>query len=146
MVIESDSIRLNIHAADWREAVTLAALPLVEGGYITLGYIESIIKSVEEMGPYIVIAPGLALSHARPDETVIRNGLALTTLASPVDFGSENDPVSVILTLAATDSESHLEKLQAVAEILADDGRMEVVKAAKDAGGLAEFINNASSV
>ena len=42
---------------------------------------------VDEHGPYIVIAPGLALAHARPGPEVLADGLAVVTLAEPVPFG-----------------------------------------------------------
>jgi hypothetical protein len=38
------------------------------------------IRMIEEHGPYVVIAPGLALAHARPGPDVLADGLAVVTL------------------------------------------------------------------
>ena len=44
---------------------------LVDSDYnLQKDYIDLTIKCVEENGPYIVIIPGLALSHSRPDVSV----------------------------------------------------------------------------
>lgn len=76
------------------------------------------IQSVRELGPYIVIMPGFALAHAAPCEEVLKSDVALITLESPVEFGSPNDPVSVVLCLGCTDSTSHLDTLSGIAETL----------------------------
>ncbi len=41
--------------------------------------------------------PGFALAHAAPCEEVLKSDVALITLETPVEFGSPNDPVSVVL-------------------------------------------------
>ncbi|CAM3747133.1 Mannitol-specific cryptic phosphotransferase enzyme IIA component [Klebsiella quasivariicola] len=52
----------------WENAIRLAAEPLLAQEYIT-----AILKSHEEIGPYYVLAPGLAMPHARPEQGVLRN-------------------------------------------------------------------------
>ena len=62
------------------------------------------IETVEKMGPYIVIAPGLALAHSRPSEAVLKTGLSWVRLSTPVKFGNKaNDPVSLVIGLAGHD-------------------------------------------
>lgn len=119
-MIELRNIRTRVPAADWREAVRQSGELLAASNYITRDYINLTISSIEEMGPYVVLMPGLALAHARPDASVLKTGLSLITLEQPVNFGCENDPVSVVLTLACRDSESHLKMLGDLAVILAD--------------------------
>jgi len=59
-----------------------------------------------------VIAPGLAMPHARPNDSVLETGMSLVTLAEPVSFGhAKNDPVRVVFGLAALDHDKHLELL-----------------------------------
>jgi PTS system ascorbate-specific IIA component len=79
------------------------------------------IRMIEEHGPYIVIAPGLALAHARPGPEVLASGLSVVTLAEPVSFGHpHNDPVSVILGLAIAAGDDHLAAVASVANIFND--------------------------
>lgn len=82
------------------------------------------IRVVEEHGPYIVIAPGFALAHARPDASVTRTGMSFLRLASPVAFGHEsNDPVRLVMALAARDDETHRDALASLATVLSDPER-----------------------
>ena len=113
-VIEARNIKLNVDASDWRDSMIKSGQLLVDSDYITKDYIDLTIKCVEENGPYIVIIPGLALSHSRPDVSVKKTGLSLITLSKPVCFNCDNDPVDIVLTLAATDDTSHLQKLQSM--------------------------------
>jgi PTS system ascorbate-specific IIA component len=76
---------------------------------------------IQEHGPYVVIAPGLALAHSRPGPTVVADGLAVVTLARGVDFGHPyNDPVTVVVGLATASTAAHLEAVAAVANVFND--------------------------
>ena len=89
------AIHLGATAQDWRAAVRLAGDALVTSGATAPAYTDEMIATVEQLGPYIVIAPGIALAHSRPSPAVLRAGISLVTLARPVDFGHRtNDPVS----------------------------------------------------
>ena len=124
-IIARHNLRTGLRAADWREAVRLAGGVLEQAGSITHDYTEAMVTAVEELGPYIVIMPGFAIAHAAPSPAVLREDLALITLADEVCFGSPNDPVRLILCVACVDRESHVRALQAVAEVLCGDGVME---------------------
>ena len=113
---------------DWQTAVRIASKPLLEQGYIEESYIEAIISSVNEIGPYIVLAPKVAVPHASPDAGVHRLGISLLQLKEPVNFGSEDDEdknVQLIFVLATVDSTAHLKALQQLALILDDDDIIE---------------------
>lgn len=86
---------------------------------------------IEEHGPYVVIAPGLALAHARPGPAVIGNGLSIVTLDEPVNFGHpHNDPVKVVLGLALVNADEHLAAVAAVANVFNDSQAIEELAAA----------------
>lgn len=139
-IIAKENLRVGLKAADWKEAIRLAGGVLEEAGSITNEYTENMIKAVEELGPYIVIMPGFAIAHAAPCEAVKKEDLALITLAEPVSFGSPNDPVNLMLCVACIDRESHVRALQAVAEVLCEDGIMDRLAAAASADELAEIL------
>lgn len=121
VLIEKSKMRVHVPAADWEEAIRAAGKVLEEAGSITSSYTDAMIGAVKELGPYMVIMPGFAIAHAAPSEAVLREDLALITLAAPVTFGCPNDPVSVILCVACTDRESHVRALQRVALALDDE-------------------------
>lgn len=125
------AIALRVPAADWRAAIRAAAEALQASGSAEAGYGERMIALVEEYGPYIVIAPGLALAHARPGDDVHTAGLALVTLAEPVAFGhAHNDPVSVVIGLAATEADQHVAAVAALANVFNDESLVPALAAA----------------
>ena len=113
------SIKLQQSCVSWRETFELAGLGLVESNRTTATYTNEMIQAFEELGPYMVIAPGIALAHGRPSEAVLATGLSLVTLSTPVVFGSTaNDPVSLVIGLAAVDHDSHIDLMAALSELL----------------------------
>ncbi|MEI3191446.1 MAG: PTS sugar transporter subunit IIA [Lachnospiraceae bacterium] len=130
-MLEESHVQIHVHADDWEDAIRKAGNVLVTAGSIDTSYIEHMIQSVKTLGPYIVIMPGFALAHASPCEAVKKSDIALITLDHPIDFGSENGPVSVILCLACTDSSSHLDRLSQIAELLMQEHKIEQIASAQ---------------
>jgi len=63
-------IRVGVTAGDWRQAIRQAGQLLVDDGRITAAYVDAMIRSVETLGPYMVLMPGFALAHAAPSAAV----------------------------------------------------------------------------
>ena len=125
-LLSLDNIQLGVDVDNWKEAIEVAAQPLLEKDVITRDYVNAMVESVIKFGAYIVIGPGLALAHARPEDGANELGLSITTLKTPVNFGSvDNDPVKIIFCLAAVDSHSHLDVMQAIVRLLYKPGRIE---------------------
>ena len=120
-------------ANDWRDAIRLAGDALARGGATTPDYTDQMIATVEQLGPYIVIAPGLALAHSRPSEAVKSTGLSWVGLSTPVEFGSKkNDPVHLVIGLAALDHEAHLVAMQQLARLVSDKERLTMLASLTD--------------
>ncbi len=140
-LIAGDSIQLGAPAADWRAAVRVSGDALVASGATSPAYTDEMIATVEQLGPYIVIAPGIALAHSRPSPAVHRPGISLVTLAKPVEFGNrQNDPVQLVVGLAAPDDEGHVTALATLAEFLADEGRRTALLSAPDPASIRRMI------
>ena len=73
-IIKEEHIQLREKVANWEESIQVAAAPLLQEGYFNDDYVKSMIKSVHDMGPYIVIAPEIAIAHARPNDNVHKVG------------------------------------------------------------------------
>jgi PTS system ascorbate-specific IIA component len=122
------SILLQQSAVDWRECFQLAGNALVASRRVTESYIEEMIQAFEELGPYMVIAPGIALAHARPSAAVLETGLSIVTLKEPVAFGSaNNDPVRLVIGLAAVDHDSHIDLMAALSELLMNETKVNIL-------------------
>ena len=115
------SITLKAKASDWKQAIELSGAGLVASGRTTAEYTKAMVQAFEELGPYMVIAPGIALTHARPSEAVLSTGLSLVTLSEPIPFGNiTNDPVSLVIGLCALDHDNHIDLMASLSELLMD--------------------------
>lgn len=141
-IIAKTNIELKVRAQDWRHAMQLAGNLLSQNGYTTEVYTREMIQAVETLGPYIVVAPGIALAHSRPAPSVILTGLSLTTLVEPIHFGSEeNDPVEIVFGLCATDSNNHIQIISRLVEFLDDEENLEFLKRSTDVDDVWRAIN-----
>lgn len=131
--LPASAVTVGAHAADWRAAVELAGEALARSGATEPGYAARMVQVIEEFGAYIVIAPGLALAHARPGPDVLADGLSLVTLAEPVVFGHpHNDPVSVVIGLAVSTPEAHVTSVAELANVFNDPDSIPALAAATD--------------
>ncbi len=136
----------KVEVTGWREAIRASCQPLVGSGAIEERYAERCIEIVEEQGPYIVVAPGIALAHARPENGVKRLCLSVTTLNEPVEFGHpENDPVDLVFAFGSPDSEQHIGLLQTLAERLQEGlaRRLREAQTSKELDSLMRAVANA---
>ena len=109
-------VRVQREARDWRQAVTYAGQPLVDAGCARPGFTDRLISVIETYGPYMVIAPGLALVHAHPGLDSLENGLSAATFPRGVNFGhSHFDAVGLVLGLTAASPAEHLAIIAEVA-------------------------------
>ena len=127
-LIDIESIELGVKAQDWVEAIRKSGDYLINKGKITTDYVENVITAVKKLGPYIVIMPGVAFAHARPDSSVKETCMHMIRLEEPVEFGSTyNDPVKIIIMFAAVDSNEHIEVLQDIANLMMDKKNVETL-------------------
>ncbi|AST96288.1 BglG family transcription antiterminator [Shouchella clausii] len=142
-LMSEDHIELNVRAANWQEAIYAAAKPLERSGAITKNYAEAMIASVQEYGPYIVLAPGVAIAHARPEDGVNELSVSFIQLAEPIPFGNpDNDPVFLVICLAASDSFSHLKAFRSIVKLINDEQRLDAIKAATSKQTLTKIVLN----
>ncbi|WP_213996414.1 PTS sugar transporter subunit IIA, partial [Tepidanaerobacter syntrophicus] len=101
------------------EAIRKGGEVLVREGFVEPRYVDAMIKNVKELGPYIVIAPGIAMPHARPEDGVKKVCMSLVTLKEPVEFGNAtNDPVRIVVSLGAADNTNHIKALSELSDFL----------------------------
>lgn len=129
ILLEKQNVRILNEAKDWKTAIRFSVMPLEEQGYVETRYKEEIISNVVSMGPYIVLAPYVALPHARPEQGVIKSQIAVTLYKNEVFF-EKGIPAKLFIVLAASDNSSHLDALVSITEILQDEAKVaEILKA-----------------
>ena len=123
--ISADDITIGIAADGWEDAIEKSAKTLLDKGFIEPSYVDAMIQVVKDNGPYIVISKHIALAHARPECVVNKMGVTFATLNPPVEFGAgQLDPVKIIITLAATDNNAHIDVMGELAELLMDEEKI----------------------
>jgi len=137
-------IQFESSVSTWEEAIIMSAQPLLEGEYVDQGYIDAMIDSVNEYGPYIVIAPKVAMPHARPETGSKKIGYSILKLEQPIGFSEEPEhQVELLVALSCVNAESHLEILQFIVEVLSDSERFDsALKATTKTELLDIFQNN----
>jgi transcriptional antiterminator/mannitol/fructose-specific phosphotransferase system IIA component (Ntr-type) len=131
-LLTENTISLGVSANTWEEAVRLSGNLMVKAGCVEPTFVDAMVEFVKTNGPYVVIAPGIAIPHARPEDGVKKMCISLITLDNPVEFGSEdNDPVDLVIGLAAIDNSSHLDALAELIEILGDNQKQCIIRNAK---------------
>ncbi|MCJ7624478.1 MAG: PTS sugar transporter subunit IIA [Anaerolineaceae bacterium] len=141
--IEKKTIRTNVKVNSWQEAVQQSGDLLVAAELVETSYVNAMIETTQELGPYCVIAPGIAMPHARPETGVKNNGYAAITLSEPVEFGNpDNDPVFLVLAFCALDHDSHIESLKLMANAISQEGFSIRAKQAINEAELEKVLNS----
>lgn len=132
-ILSKEHIQVKVKCKTWEEAIYKSAEPLLEKGYIASRYIDNIFKKIEKYGPYMVIAPGIAMPHAGIDDGVYKTGVSIMTLEKPVKFNHvTNDPVHTVIFLAAKDNYAHIETLTHLLDILSVKEKIKKIREAKE--------------
>lgn len=131
-MIKEEFIQLNIEAKDWEDAIRQSANPLLTGKMITAEYIDKIIEISKTIGPYIVITKHVALPHAPVENGALDAAMGITRLKIPVVSGNQaNDPVKYLFCMSTKDSDSHLQSMAELVELLSDKGFYEMLAEAE---------------
>ncbi len=131
-IIEPDVIQLNVSAANRDEAIYKAGYLLVKKGIVEERYIDAMLKACNDLGPYIVLVPGVAIPHARPEAGAKGLGISIITLKEAIPFGNEeNDPVHTVIALASDDNKNHIGLLTSLSNFLMDNEKVNKMHAAK---------------
>lgn len=117
-VVTKEMIQLDLDAKNWEDAIEIAARPLLDKEFIEPRYVDAMVQSVHDLGPYMVIDEYVALAHARPQDGTKKIGVSFLTIPEGISFQSENDPVKIVICLSAIDSVSHLKLLASLADVI----------------------------
>lgn len=129
VILTSNKIKANMNLLTWREVARECGKILLDLGKISEDFIEEMISTVEEYGPYVIILPGIALFHARPSSGVNETSLSLVTLKNEVIFDDfNNESIKCAFALAAIDSESHINLLSKLTVLLQNEKFLDLIK------------------
>jgi transcriptional antiterminator/mannitol/fructose-specific phosphotransferase system IIA component (Ntr-type) len=142
-LITEETVQLVDEVENWQDAIRIASKPLLQNGSIEPSYVDAMIRSIQETGPYVVITPKVAIPHARPEEGVNMLSMSLLRLKKSVLFG-ENKPVHLVIVLAATDDESHLRALAQLTELLSQEENIDQLIQSEEISDVMKLIHHYS--
>ena len=87
-LLPPERIKLDVKVINWQGAIREAGILLFNSGAVTNEYIDAMVKVAEELGPYFVIAPGIALPHAATEAGAKQTALSMIKLSNPIYFGN----------------------------------------------------------
>ncbi|MFB5677962.1 PTS sugar transporter subunit IIA [Paenibacillus terreus] len=132
--LEKSLISLDMEVKDAEEAIRAAGRLLVDSGAAENSYVEAMLAAFRDKGPYIVIAPRIALPHAKAENGVNEASVSFVRLRRPVAFGHpENDPVELVFALGSSSSSDHIALLRKLTTLLNEPTNVEALKSAQTA-------------
>ncbi|MVP00822.1 MULTISPECIES: PTS sugar transporter subunit IIA [Paenibacillus] len=131
--LEPSLIALDVESAAAEDAIRKAGELLVRADAAEARYVDAMVESYREKGPYFVLAPHIALPHARAEEGVKEASVSLLRLKEPVVFGhASNDPVRLVFALGGSTSSEHITMLRKLTTLLSEEGNIEKFMQAPD--------------
>jgi PTS system ascorbate-specific IIA component len=143
--IAEENVALEVSVNGWEDAVRAAGRMLLDCGAVEERYIEAMVETAKELGPYIVIAPGIAIPHARPEDGAKQVCFVALKLEPVVDFGNpDNDPVQLVIGFSSPDSTAHVQMLATLAKAIGQEDILERVSNAQTPEDLVAILNSPS--
>ncbi len=140
-LLREENIQVDVECEGWKEAVRKSGEILEEKGYIEQRYVDAMINSILEHGPYVVLSQGFAMPHAKVEEGGIRLGMSLIRLKNPVPFGIEElDPIEFVCCLSVVDHKSYLKAFFHLVNMLKNEDYRVLLREAKSAEEIAKII------
>ncbi len=138
-LVEQLHTNFSEEAESWQDAVRKCCQPLVESGELSKDYAEDVIRKCEQNGPYILIAPGIAMPQTTTNHKKIRRTAgSFMKLKKPVTFydHGEEKKADLFFTLAACNHDEHLILAQRLIRIAENKKVMELIRKAESVDDL----------
>lgn len=132
--LTAQNILLRAAAKDKEEAIRAAGRLLVEGGYITPGYVESMLGRESQANTYL--GNGIAIPHGLGQDRgmIRRTGVSVVQLPAGVEW-NPGQTVRLVVGIAAK-SDEHLGILAALTDVLDDPALAERLAETGDAADI----------
>lgn len=112
----------------WREVIEACGSLLMKDEKVERPFVDSMIETVEELGPYMILLPKVAFFHGKPSKAVKEVCLSLVTLENTVTFDDfENQEIRCAFGFGAIDGDSHMKMLQEIVMLLQDHEFIELI-------------------
>ncbi|GHC64297.1 PTS sugar transporter subunit IIA [Limoniibacter endophyticus] len=136
--LDKGAVVAKLDAGSSEEVIRALAAKLEALGYVKPSYVEAVLKREATMPTGLPMGDAkrnVAVPHTDP-EHVLKPGIALATLTTPVNFANMEDPdeavpVSTIVMLALNDKDAQVEMLSTIIATIQDEAIIEAFAAAQ---------------
>ncbi|MDM5247664.1 MULTISPECIES: PTS sugar transporter subunit IIA [unclassified Lysinibacillus] len=131
--IKFEQIALDVELTSPEEAIQFAGNLLLQSNSVEQSYVEEMINGYKKLGSYIVLAPNIAIPHARPEFGVNEQCIAFVRVKTPLSFGHpQNDDVKLIIPIGGVDKQFHLDMLRDLSAVLMNEDKVTRLKESTD--------------
>ncbi len=141
-LITPETIVLRDQVESWKEAISIAAAPLLHKGVITEAYIDKMQEQYPSMSPHIVLRLNVAIPHASPEDGVQAVGMSLLKLKEGLLCGEKK--VHFIVVIAAIDKKKHLNAMLQLMKLAEMNGVINEMKQLNEKYKIYEIIKTHS--
>ncbi|MBU8687073.1 BglG family transcription antiterminator [Priestia megaterium] len=141
-LITPETIVLRDQVESWKEAISIAAAPLLHKGIITEAYINKMQEQYPSMSPHIVLRLNVAIPHASPEDGVQAVGMSLLKLKEGLWCGEQK--VHFIVVIAAIDKKKHLNAMLQLMKLAEMNGVINEMKRLNEKHKIYEIIKTHS--
>ncbi|WP_025091123.1 PTS sugar transporter subunit IIA [Brucella intermedia] len=135
--LDPQAIELQSEAKTNEEIIRILAGKLERLGYVKPSYADAVVSRELSMPTGLPLErdENVAVPHTDP-EHVLKAGIALATLKSPIEFANMEDPgeavpVGYVFLLAINDKDKQIETLQQIMATIQDADALDRLKAAR---------------
>ncbi|MDN6446683.1 MAG: PTS sugar transporter subunit IIA, partial [Lacticaseibacillus paracasei] len=119
---EPDLIQIG-RSRNWEQALQQAIQPLERLDYVTDPFRKTLMAETAASDNYSFIGTQVAIPHTVPGNGVLRNGFGFYILKQPVVYPN-GFRIRLIVPIAVKDTDQHLQAIQELSEIIADEATL----------------------
>lgn len=134
-----NNIQLNLEADNWMDAIKLSSMPLLTANMITEGYIKAMIDNINKLGAYIVVDEGIAIPHAKSNNTVKKSGFTINTFKTPIEIGEHKD-IKILIVLAVKEEDSNVELITKIMSLIEDEEFVDMLLTSNNKSDVCKYI------
>ncbi|MBN8229841.1 phosphoenolpyruvate--protein phosphotransferase [Corallococcus macrosporus] len=143
LTLTPSQVRLGWTASDKAEAIRLVGQVMVESGFISPGYVDSMLKREQVSATFL--GHGIAIPHGLPEarDLVLQTGVVVVQFPAGVAW-SQDGHARLVVGIAAK-SDEHLQVLANLTGVLGDEARSEALASTRDTAAIVQALNGSDA-
>ncbi|GEN85824.1 BglG family transcription antiterminator [Oceanobacillus sp. FSL W8-0428] len=125
-MMETDYVQFIDCVKDWKEAIYIAAQPLIRNNIIKPEYRDAVIQGYNYDSDYLFLGDKTVIPHTDPEYGALKVGMSFLIVKQGINF-SKNKKANFVVLLSAIDREQHLRALLELTDIAQNDQKINQV-------------------